>query len=176
MWSKLADVVKQGAPLLGTVLAGSGGRAVGKLVANVLGTAEGDEDAAVAALRSNPDKLVELRKLELEHKTEFERIQLEEARLEMQDRDSARRRNVDQVRVTGRADYNMVVLGWLIILGFFVTMGILFWKGLPESGGEIVYMMFGTLTAAFTAVVAYYFGSSAGSKAKDAKLAAGGLR
>ena len=171
MWNKLANVVKQGAPLLGTVLAGSGGHAVGKLVANVLGTPEDDEDAAVAALSSNPDKLVELRKFELDHKMEFERIQLEEARLEMQDRDSARRRNVEQVNITGRADYNMVVLGWLIIVGFFVTMGILFWQGLPESGGEIVYMMFGTLTAAFTAVVAYYFGSSAGSKAKDAKLA-----
>ena len=173
MWSKLADVVKQTAPLLGTVLAGSGGHAVGKLVANVLGTPEHDEDAAIAVVSANPDKLVELRKLELAHKMEFERIQLEEARLEMQDRDSARRRNVEQVNVTGRADYNMVVLGWLIVLGFFVTMAILFWKGLPESGGEIVYMMFGTLTAAFTAVVAYYFGSSAGSKAKDAKLARG---
>ena len=170
MWSKLAEVVKQGAPLLGTVLAGGGGRAVGKLVANVLGTPADDEDAAVAALKANPAKLVELQKLQMDHKVELERIELEDARLEMQDRDSARNRNVEQVKVTGRADYNMVVLGWLIVLGFFVTMGILFWKGLPAEGGEIVYMMFGTLTAAFTAVVAYYFGSSAGSKAKDAKL------
>ena len=167
-WSKVAGLVKGAAPLLGTALelAGPGGMAASKLVSAVLGTPEGDEGAAATALR-DPDQIIAMKKLEQDHAVTLQQIQLEEARLEVQDRTAARQRETAITQATGKRDVNMVVLGWTLVLGFFAVLGVLLFKGVPEGGVDIIFMMFGTLQAAFTAVIAYHFGSSAGSKAKD---------
>jgi hypothetical protein len=58
------------------------------------------------------------------------------------------------------------VLAIMITVGFF---GILVWmllKGMPPTGTEALLMMLGALGTAWTGVVNFYYGSSAGSKAK----------
>ena len=77
---------------------------------------------------------------------------------------SARKREV----LTG--DFTPKVLAAAITIGFF---GILFWMfvhGVPKNGNEALLLMLGALQTAFTGVIAYYFGSSAGSKAKNELL------
>jgi hypothetical protein len=64
------------------------------------------------------------------------------------------------------------VLAILITIGFF---GILVWmliKGMPPTGTEALLMMLGALGTAWTGVVNFYYGSSAGSKAKTDALTA----
>jgi len=54
-----------------------------------------------------------------------------------------------------------------VTVGFF---GILFYiirYGLPTSGSEALLMMLGALGTAWTGVMSFYFGSSAGSQRKD---------
>jgi hypothetical protein len=64
------------------------------------------------------------------------------------------------------------VLALMITVGFF---GILVWmlvKGMPSTGTEALLMMLGALGTAWTGVVNFYYGSSAGSKAKTDVMAA----
>jgi hypothetical protein len=68
-------------------------------------------------------------------------------------------------------DHMPKILAVGITVGFF---GCLFWMfvyGVPKNGNEALLLMLGALQTAFTGVIAYYFGSSSGSKAKTDLMA-----
>lgn len=69
-WQKVARTVGKVAPLLGTVIGGPAGPAVGALVSSVLGLATDDPDAVDQALATMPtDQMrVELSRIETEHR------------------------------------------------------------------------------------------------------------
>lgn len=54
------------------------------------------------------------------------------------------------------------ILAGIVIVGFFVVLGIMLWK--ERQGVDILV---GALSAAFGAVVGYFYGSSASSARKD---------
>lgn len=63
-------------------------------------------------------------------------------------------------------------LGFLLInLGFFGMLFLLAFHPLPETIKDIMFMLLGALTAAWKDVYGYYFGSSAGSQAKNETIA-----
>ena len=83
-------------------------------------------------------------------------------RIAVADRDSARSREVKT------KDWTPKVLAGLITIGYFGALFYMLRNGLPQHGGsEAMLVMLGTLGTAWGGVVAYYFGSSAGSRAKD---------
>jgi hypothetical protein len=87
-------------------------------------------------------------------------------RISSGDRDSARKMQMQT------NDWIPRILALLITVGFF---GILVWmliKGMPATGTEALLMMLGALGTAWTGVVNFYYGSSAGSKAKTDAMAA----
>jgi hypothetical protein len=67
-------------------------------------------------------------------------------------------------------ELNLYVLAWTIIIGFFTLCGILMWKPLPQGSNEVVFMLFGALSAGFGSVVGYFFGSSKSSSDKTKML------
>ena len=94
-------------------------------------------------------------------------LEIDLERIVAGDRDSARKREV------ALGDHTPKILAAAITIGFF---GILFWMfvhGVPKNGNEALLLMLGALQTAFTGVIAYYFGSSAGSKAKTDAMAKG---
>ena len=64
----------------------------------------------------------------------------------------------------------MYVLGALITIGFFVLLGLLIFKGVPDENKEVLYLVIGALISSFTGVVQFFFGSSKGSKDKTKHL------
>jgi len=68
-------------------------------------------------------------------------------------------------------DYVPSLLGLGVTIGFFTLLWFLCHKTIPESNQRIFDIMLGSLGTAWLSIVAYYFGSSAGSAEKTALLA-----
>lgn len=166
-WKDLAGAVGKAAPILGTLLGGPAGGAVGGIIASALGT--GASPDAVAAAVQDPAALVKLRELETTKAVRFEELAAEQARLELTtaaaDRASAR----DREAKTGDT-FTPRALALLVTLGFFGVLGYLLVAGKPQTGGDALLVMLGALGGAWASVIAYYFGSSAGSAAKTEML------
>lgn len=170
------DLLKAVGPLLGqvapTLATAMGGPLAGlavKTLSNVLlGNEEGDEDAVATALQNaTPEQLSNVKKIDADFKVRMKELEIDLERISAGDRDSARKREA------AVGDHTPKILAAGITLGFF---GCLFWMfvyGVPKNGNEALLLMLGALQTAFTGVIAYYFGSSSGSKAKDELLAKG---
>lgn len=170
------DIMKVVGPLLGqvapTIATALGGPLAGlaaKTLSNVLLGKEDASEAEIAkALQSaSPDQLADIKKIDAEFKTRMAELEIDLERIVAADRDSARKREV------ALGDHTPKILAAAITIGFF---GILFWMfvhGVPKNGNEALLLMLGALQTAFTGVIAYYFGSSAGSKAKTDAMAKG---
>jgi hypothetical protein len=78
-----------------------------------------------------------------------------------QDRQSARQREM------ALRDTTPKILAFGITVGFFGIMGYMLVEPLPEAGHDVLLVLLGSLGTAWTAIVTYYFGSSAGSTAKS---------
>ena len=86
------------------------------------------------------------------------------AEINAEDRNSARNREIQ------RKDSTPAILGSSIMLGFFGILSLLLFYTVPEENKAIFNIMLGALGTMATGVVSYYFGSSAGSRAKDFKI------
>jgi len=77
-WNKVGNLIAKAAPLLGGVIAGPGGAAIGGIVAAALGVANDAEEIAVA-LETNPEAYVKLQEIQLTHKERLEQMALDSA-------------------------------------------------------------------------------------------------
>jgi hypothetical protein len=98
-WAGVAGAVGRSAPILGGLLGGPGGAAVGALVASVLGTGATPDEVS-QALAVNPDAAVRLKELEARKQVELESllVQAESARL------VAETSQIESVNATIRAE------------------------------------------------------------------------
>lgn len=86
------------------------------------------------------------------------------AELEASDRNSARQRE------TAIKDKTPAILAYSITIGFFSVLFYMLNFEVPQSEREVLFVMLGSLGTAWTGIIAYYFGSSAGSAAKHATI------
>jgi hypothetical protein len=159
------------APMLGTALGGPLGGLAAKAIADkVLGKPDATEDEIAAAVASgDPKTLLALKEAEQSFLTTMRELGIKEEQLHAEDRASARQREVQ----TGDSATPRV-LAAVAVIGFFGVLGGVLWQGLPDgSGGNVLMLLIGTLTAVVMAVFNYYFGSSSGSKAKDSAMLKG---
>jgi Na+/H+ antiporter NhaC len=63
-------------------------------------------------------------------------------------------------------DIYMMVIGCLVIGGFFALLGILIFVEVKQVNESLLNIAIGGLMSSFVTVVAYFFGSSSGSKMK----------
>ena len=181
-WKDIGDFVKKGAPLLGSVLGGPAGGAIGSLVSSAFGS-DDDPGKLLPILESDPEALSKLKDLEFKHYERLEelsieaaRVQLEESKAYLADTQSARQREAIVVQATGKKDVNLYVLAWVVVGGFFILTGMLML--IPELDGRtnnaMVNILFGGLVSGFATVLGYFFGSSKGSTDKTSLLSVNG--
>jgi hypothetical protein len=108
----------------------------------------------LALKQADNDFALKMQSLGFQHETELEQ-------LAVSDRNSARQREMT-VR-----DRIPAILAIGVTVGFFGILLYMLKAGLPNDGREPLLLMLGSLGAGWTSVMAYYFGSSAGSAKKD---------
>lgn len=133
-WSDIGGLVGRAAPIVGTLLGGPAGAAVGALVANALNV-PGDPDAVSLALAGNPDAMVRVQELQLNARVELENlaVQAETIRLqaagaqyaaEAADRDSARNLAAQQPKDMIRPSLTIVVLAGSLCIVAAILLGL----------------------------------------------------
>lgn len=163
----ILNLVRTVAPSLASAVGGPlAGMAVRTISEALLGKPDGTEDElAQAAAKATPEQLLALKKAEQDFAVKMRELDIDLERIANEDRGSARDREVKT------RDWTPRLLAGLITLGYFGALFYMLRNGLPQHGGsEAMLVMLGTLGTAWGGVVAYYFGSSAGSKAKDEAL------
>lgn len=144
------------APLLGTALGGPFGGLAGTLLAKALGTT--DPKAMEAAITStDPDILLKLKQADNDFQAQLKALEISEEKLSFDDTANARAREV------AVKDSTPKILAYGVTVGFFSVIGFLVINGKPSQGGDVMLVMLGALATAWTGIIGYYFGSSAGS-------------
>lgn len=132
-WSDIGGLVGRAAPIVGTLLGGPAGAAVGALVASALNVPN-DPDAVSVALAGNPDAMVRIQELQLTARVELEKlaVQAETMRLqaagaqyaaEAADRDSARQLAAKQPNDLVRPTLTFIMLGGSLFIVVAVLVG-----------------------------------------------------
>lgn len=170
-WKDLGQVVGRAAPMLGTLLGGPAGAAVGSMIASALGT-QPTPDAVESAIAGNPDALIKLRQIEANRAIRFQELLTEQAKTEIQaeaaDRSSARQMQ------TAQPSRMPALLTTGVGLGFLLTLAALFWLPIPAENRDTIVYMCGQLAAAFAACLAFWVGTTRQSENKTQMLAQAG--
>lgn len=171
-WDSIKDLVGKSAPVLGTILGGPAGGAIGSLISTSLGV-EDTPEAVEKELKSNPEALLKLKKLEAEKIKEMNRHEERKIELVNENTDSARDMNVhiqeseDASNISKNAPYylDFLIVGSTIILGMM-----LFFVQLPKDNVQITNILFGAMLGYVSTVFNYHRGSSKGSAMKQNTL------
>jgi hypothetical protein len=157
----LLTLLKSVAPALATAVGGPLGGAAVAMIADKLGLDDKTVEGVTQALIADPDKLNKLKEMELEF-----------AKIDAQDRDSARKREVEMAK----ADVHFItknitsLLALSTLSGALVMTSLIFFVDFPDSQENIIIFVLGSLFGIATQVISYYFGSSQGSKEKTEEI------
>jgi len=154
------------APTLATALGGPlAGMATKALSMALLGNEDGSEDDIRASLlTASPEQLASVKKIDADFKVQMKSLDIDLEALAVDDRKSARDMQKEVKDWIPRALAISVTLGYFGIIAYVLV------SGLPLNGSEVLLMLLGTLSAGWTGVMAFYFGSSSGSQKKDAMI------
>ena len=153
----LFNILKSFAPTLATAVAGPLGGAAVTALASKLGVSD-SVDAVAKAIAGDPAAAQKIAELELEY-----------AKLDAQDRDSARKAYaaIATSENATKLDKLVVPILALGVVGLaFSLIGVLMFVDTPNDQQQLVIFALGFITSAAGQVLSFYFGSSQGSKDK----------
>jgi len=105
------------------------------------------------------EQIAQVKIAEIELQKQAQELGLNFEKLSVEDRKSARDMQAATRSIVPPA------LAAIVTVGFFGILGMMLF-GKVDSGNPAILMMLGSLGTAWTGIIAYYFGSSAGSQAK----------
>jgi hypothetical protein len=155
--NELFNILKSFAPTLATAVAGPLGGAAVTALASKLGVSD-SVDAVAKAIAGDPAAAQKIAELELEY-----------AKLNTQDRDSARKTYaaIATSENATKLDKLVVPILALGVVGLaFSLIGVLMFVDTPNDQQQLVIFALGFITSAAGQVLSFYFGSSQGSKDK----------
>ena len=162
------EFLKTLAPLLGTALGGPLGGAAAAFIADKLGLDSKDVESVSNVLNSGkmtPEQIAQVKLAEIDFQKflESNKIKLEE--IAALDRSSAR----DMLQST--RSYVPATLTFGITIGYFVVLIGMMLKWFQVADSQVMLIMLGQLGTAWGVTIAFWFGTTSGSKDKTAMLA-----
>ena len=161
------DWLKQIAPTIATALGGPlAGMAV-SAISKAIGVDPEKVGDLISSNKLSAEQIAQVKIAEIELQKQAQELGLNFEKLEVEDRKSAR-----EMQATTRSIVPPA-LAAIITIGFFSIL-IMMMIGKVDGNNPTILMMLGSLSTAWTGIVAYYFGSSAGSQAKTDLLSKAG--
>lgn len=162
------EIIKKVAPTLAMAAGGGpfGGTAVKFLLDNLLpekqNADEGDLQEAIEF--ASPETLSQIKALDYQFKTHMKDLGIKEKDLIVKDRQSARK--LFEVNI-----YPQIVLSGVFIVGYFIILSRIMSRGITLDDGmkALVFTLIGVITGEIPRIMAFWFGSSMGSKEKTGK-------
>lgn len=156
----LQAILKTVAPTVATALGGPLGGMAMKMVADKLGIpVESPEQLEKAISNATPEQLAQLKEVEANLKIEMKKLDIDLVRIAAEDRSSAR------FRQAALKDSTPTILAIGTLLAFFGYIGsVTFINHSADLG--LINVAVGWLGGSASAVISYYFGSSADTKEK----------
>lgn len=158
--NSLREAVEDYSPLIASAI--SVANPAAGAVLGLLGEAFGVPDKAsdiMKAVKSDPDALLKLKTVELNHQQMLREIAAENYKTSVEDRKDARGSAIKQT-----PEYNKFLrrMAFLVTIGFFITLGVLFWPALKLDSTEkqILSMLVGVLVSKWQTIIDFYYGSS----------------
>lgn len=175
-WQDVAKLVVGAAPMVGAAIGGPPGAALGmgvKALAGILGITKEDPtpDEVHASIQADPDFALKAKALDYNFQMAMRQADKEEFMAAIADVQNARNRQIEHEKDTGHTDYNLYILAWVLIAGFFLIIYALMSKTIPDDAQSVLFMLLGTLAAGFGSVIQFFFGSTRSSGAKDQTIA-----
>jgi hypothetical protein len=146
----LISILKSAAPALATAVAGPLGGAAVTMIADKLGLSDKTVEAVTEALTTNPESIQKLKELDLEF-----------AKIDAADRDSARK-----MQMTNRS-IMPAVLSVVTVIGFFSLLIGAATGFLSLTGSDVMMLLLGVLARETASVYNFWLGSSNSSQQKD---------
>ena len=153
------DWLRQIAPTIATALGGPLAGMAMSAISKAIGVDPDQVGDLIANNKLTAEQIAQVKIAEIELQKQAQELGLNFAKLDVEDRKSAR-----EMQATTRSMMPPMLAG-AVTVGFFGIMGMMFFKQIDNSNPAIL-MMLGSLGTAWTGIIAYYFGSSAGSQAK----------
>jgi plasmid maintenance system antidote protein VapI len=151
--------LKQIAPTIATAM---GGPLAGMAVSAISKAIGVDEDKVSDLIKDNKltaEQIAQVKLAEIELQKQAQELGLNFEKLAVDDRKSAREMQAATRSIVPPA------LAAIVTVGFFGIL-VMMLLGKVDSNNPAILMMLGSLGTAWTGIIAYYFGSSAGSQAK----------
>ena len=156
------DWLEQIAPGIATALGGPLAGLAVSAISKALGIDEKDVQNTIESGKLTADQLASIKQAEIELQKQANELGLDFEKLAVDDRKSAR----DMQAVTKSSIPAILAIG--VTIGFFGILIGLMTDNVTKS--DALLLMLGSLGTAWTAIVSFYFGSSASSQNKDEML------
>jgi hypothetical protein len=156
------DWLKTLAPTIATCLGGPLAGLAVDAVSKAIGIDPKDVQSTIDSGKLTAEQIAQIKEAEIAMAARAQELGLDFEKLAVDDRKSARQMQIEtKSRIPG-------IMAIVVTIGFFGILVGLMIETFKTS--EALMLMLGSLGTAWTGIIAYYFGSSAGSQAKDQML------
>jgi hypothetical protein len=153
------DWLKTIAPTIATALGGPLAGLAIEAVSKAVGIDPKDVQSTISEGKLSADQIMLLKQAEVDMAARAQEMGLDFAKLNVEDRKSAREMQAET------RSYIPAILAISVTVGFFGILVGMMTETFKTS--DALMLMLGSLGTAWTGIIAFYFGSSAGSQAKD---------
>lgn len=165
----IISIVKNVSPLVAAALGSPLAGMALSLISNAFGSTSKNPDEILGLIQKDPSYQLKIKQIEFDHEKDLMQIQSDDFKNEVEDRMDARKNETEKEKL-GIHEYTPAALAYILTIGVFISLYYLFTHDVPSANKELIVSIISALTTVWVSSMAYYHGSSAGSRNKEKML------